>query len=1010
MRAPWSWACLSSLLVLQLVSAQDPWPPSPHVASTPPLTPAEQRKKFQLPPGFDIELVAAEPQINKPINIAFDAQGRLWVTGSVEYPHAAKEGKGRDKVWILGDFAADGKARKVTVFAEGLNIPIGVLPLPDCQSALVYSIPNIYKLTDTDGDGKADKKEVLYTGYGFGDTHGMTGEFTWGLDGWIYCCHGFSNTSKVKSKGATQITMQSGNTYRIKPDGGKIEQWTWGQVNPFGLTFDPLGNLYSTDCHTRPLYQLLRGAYYPSFGKPHDGLGFGPEMVTHDHGSTAIAGIVYYAADQFPKEFHDNLFVGNVVTNRINRDRIEWKGSTPKGIEMPDLVKCDDPWFRPVDIKLGPDGCLYVADFYNRIIGHYEVPLDHPGRDREKGRIWRIVYRGQDGKGGPRPVIDLTKASVAELINALNSPNLEVRTQATNRIVDGKESNETVRLLKEIVEIGKPTQQIHALWALDRLNRLHEQMLLSQLKSPDRDVKVQALKLLAERPQWSQAVKDLAMRGLENGDPFVQRAAAEALGTRADVLHLYALAHARQKVSAQDTHLLHAVRLALRNQWRDAKLAKTIPNLSFPAGDGLEALADVCLAVPSPESARFLYQFGMRANIPLPLLLDRMQHVFRHGQAEIRRSLLIRLEADPRNDVDYRTAAVKALALGTRERGGQLNDDERRWAEKTIVGLLDGPQDPKVHGAVELAGQLKIVGAQTALLDLAKNGPTIPVRRSAVVALVHIEPRKHLETLSRLLLDESDALEVREQVAASLAGANQADAFSALTKAFEKAPARLQTTIALGMASSPQGGDKLLDAVAQGKASPRLLQDRAVANRLRQSKVVNLDDRLVKLTRGLPAADQRMLDVLNKKRDGFKATKANRENGQKVFTKHCASCHQIANQGAKIAPQLDGIGIRGLERLLEDVLDPNRNVDQAFRATTLVLKNGQQVTGLFLREDGKVFVMADHMGKEIRIDAKEVDERIVGQLSPMPSNFNETIAADEFNDLLAYLLAQRVKE
>ena len=114
-------------------------------------------------------------------------------------------------------------------------------------------------------------------------------------------------------------------------------------------------------------------------------------MMTHDHGSTAIAGIAYYAADHFPTDYHDTIFVGNVVTNRINRDRLERHGSTVRRSRMPDFLSSDDPWFRPVDIKLGPDGALYVADFYNRIIGHYEVPLNHPGRDRERGRIWRIV-------------------------------------------------------------------------------------------------------------------------------------------------------------------------------------------------------------------------------------------------------------------------------------------------------------------------------------------------------------------------------------------------------------------------------------------------------------------------------------------------------------------------------------------------------------------------------------------------------------------------------------------
>src|SRR5207248_1842143 len=329
--------------------------------------------------------VAAEPYVRKPININFDDRGRLWVTESVEYPFPAGEGnRHRDAVRILEDRNGDGLADEVTTFTTGLNIPIGVLPLS--RGALIYSIPYIYRFTDADGDGRADGREPLYKEFGFRDTHGMTGEFAWGFDGWVYACHGYANTSKLSAKDGSRVEMQSGNTYRFKPDGSHVEQYTHGQVNPFGLALDPLGNWFTCDCHSRPVYQILRGAYYPSFGKPHDGLGFGPEMVTHDHGSTAIAGIAYYAAEHFPPEFRGNVFIGNVVTNRVNRDRVEWHGSSPKGIEQPDFLTSDDPWFRPVDIKLGPDGALYVADFYNRIIGHYEVPLTHPGRDRERGR------------------------------------------------------------------------------------------------------------------------------------------------------------------------------------------------------------------------------------------------------------------------------------------------------------------------------------------------------------------------------------------------------------------------------------------------------------------------------------------------------------------------------------------------------------------------------------------------------------------------------------------------
>jgi putative heme-binding domain-containing protein len=164
------------------------------------------------------------------------------------------------------------------------------------------------------------------------------------------------------------------------------------------------------------------------------------------------------------------------------------------------------------------------------------------------------------------------------------------------------------------------------------------------------------------------------------------------------------------------------------------------------------------------------------------------------------------------------------------------------------------------------------------------------------------------------------------------------------------------------------------------------------------------------LTRGLPPADQRVAELITRHRDGFLAGKTDPAIGIKVYEKHCAGCHQIANKGAKIGPQLDGLGIRGVERILEDVLDPNRNVDQAFRSTRLALKDGQIVNGLVLREEGEVIVLADAQGKEVRVPKASVDERSVSQLSPMPSNFAEVIGEADLHHLLAYLLAQRAKE
>jgi putative heme-binding domain-containing protein len=202
----------------------------------------------------------------------------------------------------------------------------------------------------------------------------------------------------------------------------------------------------------------------------------------------------------------------------------------------------------------------------------------------------------------------------------------------------------------------------------------------------------------------------------------------------------------------------------------------------------------------------------------------------------------------------------------------------------------------------------------------------------------------------------------------------------------------------------------LLNAIATGKASGRLLQERAVQARVVESKLPRGAERIAELTRGLPSADQRMTELMNQRRAGFARAKADPKVGAAVYKTNCANCHQLGGEGSKVGPQLDGIGVRGLDRLLEDILDPSRNVDQALRSTILNLKDGRTVTGLLLREEGQVYVMADAQGKEIRVSKDDVDDRRTSLLSPMPANLAETIKEEDFHNLMAFLLQQRAKE
>ncbi len=864
-------------------------------------------------------------------------------------------------------------------------------------------------MRDNHGSGYADSREVLYSEYGRRDTHGLTGSLTWGFDGWVYACHGFSNDSTVRARDGSSIHMQSGNTYRIRPDGGHIEPFTHGQVNPFGLSFDALGNLYSADCHTQPIYQLLRGAWYPSFGKPHDGLGFGPETYKGYTESTAVAGIAVYAADNYPPAWQGSAFVGNVISHRLNQFAIEWHGSSPKGV-LKRFLESDDPWFRPVHVQLGPDGALYVADFYNRIIGHYEVPLTHPGRDRTSGRIWRIVYRGDDHGGTPAPRGDWTTAAVEDLVKDMGHPNLSVRMKAMNQLVarGGKEGQQMVRDLLAS-DAANAWQWIHGLWTLERAGTLENALLEKGAKHKDRGVRVHAQRVLSERTRLTSEQHALALAGLKDRDANVRRAAADALGRHPDAANIRPLLDLRQEVPSDDTHLLHVVRMALRDQLRPSANWAKLPAENWTERDA-RAIADVSLGVSSAEAAAHLLGYLRRYGEHGDMLPRCVQHVARYGAEPVTKQLLEFVRADQPQDLGRQAALFRAIERGTQERGGKLVGPVRAWAVDLTDRLLASKHGPDLQAGIELVGVLKLKDQQGRLAEIAVQRETPEGQRKAALdALANLDARRHAAVLGGVLSDAESPFALREQSANLLARSNQPQTQAELLKVLPTVPARLQTVIATGLAGSPTGAEKLLEAVKAGKASARLLLDPAVALRLKTAKIPKLKERLAELTAGLPPAGKDMQDLLKHRRDGFLKAKPDASVGAQVFVKNCANCHQVGGQGAKIGPQLDGVGVRGLDRLLEDVLDPNRNVDQAFRLTTLNLKKGQVVSGLLLKEEGAVLVLADAQGKEVRVTKDAVEERGTSQISPMPANFAEQVPEADFYNMLAYLLSLQSK-
>lgn len=679
---------------VQVGAAEPNSPPSWYgegVRPTEPRTPSEEQAGFHLPPGFEIRLFAAEPQIAKPMNLAFDHRGRVWVTNSLEYPYGAAEGKTpSDSVHILEDTNGDGRADVSVEFADGLNIPIGVLPYGD--GCLCYSIPNIYYLRDTDGDGICDQREVVLGPFDTTrDTHGMINSLRMGKDGWVYANHGFNNQSTVAGSDGHEIVMHSGNTFRFRPDGSRVEHITWGQVNPFGRTSDDWGNDFTADCHSKPISQMVRGGYYPSFGRPDDGLGMIPPMMDHLHGSTAISGLVFLSETLGLPSLANQMLSGNVMTSRINRNAVSYHGATAVAREMPDFLTSDDPWFRPVDIRLGPDGHLYVADFYNRIIGHYEVPLDHPGRDRYRGRIWQIrALDSPDPTGGELPI-------TADIVQSWNSPNPTVRSLALQYAVEHPAPSHD-RKARELIRVPSENAQnarITATWYLLQRGLLDIDLLEQVAGDPSPRVRSEGCRaisaflgpaMVGTRPMDRDSLNDLVIGKLRDDNAHVRGAAAEVLGTTGLGKAIVPLVELLATVDSNDPILRQTTRIALRNLARsqtdfDMSLQPITQSMT---GSQQRAFADIMLAVPTPVAADFLLEFLSRKPIPSPEAVPLMQHIIGHASSDRFDAVIDLAKQISKDRPILQRSLGNALVDIRRDRGQAIPQPLRDWIDEHV--------------------------------------------------------------------------------------------------------------------------------------------------------------------------------------------------------------------------------------------------------------------------------------------------------------------------------------
>ena len=527
--------CLLCLLLGAPAFAATPYDPMNDpgrpVAKTPSLSPAETAKALAVPDGFSVELLASEPQIRQPVAHTIDDRGRIWILENTNYPVCP--GDPHDRVLMLEDTDGDGKPDKQTVFYDKLTFSTGLAV--GFGGVWVGAPPNLLFIPDSDGDGKPDgAPEIVLDGWGNEDRHETLNDFTWGPDGWLYGTQGVFTFSKVGAPGTPEKARIPLNAavWRFHPITGAFERYCEGASNQWGIDWNDHGQAFFAACVIPHVWQCIQGARYQrQAGQPSNQYTYEDikTIADFEYEKRAYCGAMIYLGGLFPAELRDTFFFNDIHINKMRNERMVRNGSGYKAERNMDFVVSRDPWFRGLSPLYGPDGGVYLNDWYDKVPCYQQ----RDQVDRSNGRIYRIGFTGM------KPVtVDLTKASSAELVQMQLHPN-EWYVRHARRILQERGPDPTVhRALEKILrENSDDTRQLRALWALHVTGGLPEALAVEQLASASEYVRGWAIQLLCE--------------GGSPTAPALERLAALAKDDKSPLVRLY-LAAAAQRIEIKD--------------------------------------------------------------------------------------------------------------------------------------------------------------------------------------------------------------------------------------------------------------------------------------------------------------------------------------------------------------------------------------------------------------------------------------------------------------------------
>ncbi len=972
--------------------AEKPDVPAPPAAQAPAphdvyrfagLSPEKAAEVMTVPEGFKVSLFAGEPDVAQPIAFCLDDRGRLWVAEAYSYPVRRPDKEAKDRILIFEDTDGDGKFDKRTVFTEGLNLVSGLEV--GHGGVWVGAAPYLMFIPIKPGEDKpAGPPQILLDGWHYEDTHETLNTFSWGPDGWLYGCHGVFTHSRVGKPGTPdkQRTPINAGIWRYHPTRHVFEVFAEGTSNPWGFDFDDRGQAFLEACVIPHAFHIVQGGRFLRQAGQH----FNPHtyadidtIADHLHwqganqwaanessgsmgGGHAHCGLMLYLGDAWPDSYRNGMFLGNIHGRRLNRDVLKPKGSGYVAAHGPDFLLANDAWARFINFRYGPDGNVYMIDWYDKQACHRHEPEIW---DRTNGRIYKVSYRGT------KPVqVDLATKTDAELVELqLHKNDWYVRharrllaERAAKKDVDGA-TREAVE--KIAFENADETRRLRGLWALHAVGGINLATIERGLKDASPYVRAWTIQLALDKGRTSGDVLEMLVE-LAAKDP-------------SPVVRLY-LASALQ-------------RLPLEARWRplEGLLAHAedatdhnLPLMYWYAAEPLAGVdADKALAL------------ALKSKVP-PLLQFMVRRVSSSGTPEAMATLVAPLAKT--TDAATRRTILQGLQAGLK--GRRQVAMPKAWPE--AFANLSRADDAEVRSlALSLAVTFGDAGAFAELRHTAAApSADLKQRQGALAALLDARDRELAPVLQKLVGDAS----LRAAALRGLAGYDDAKTpdvilgfYGSLTPA-EKRDA-LNT-----LASRAAYGKALMEAVAAKKV-PTNDVPAEIVRQLRNLNDKALDQRIGEVwgvVRTTPADRLKMIAQHKQMLTKPYSAPADLPLGRAVYAKVCQQCHTLYGAGGKVGPDITGSNRSNLDYLLENILDPSAVIPNEYKATQIELKSGRVVVGIVRGETAAALTVVT-ANETLTVPRNEVDTLTPSNTSMMPDDLLKPLSEAEIRSLIAYL-------